>query len=178
MLYKKRSMRPLVAFATMAIIGIHRAYAGTTGDTVTMDLRFPAFDSAPQLASTQLVTGSATSYDLATFTGTVTNTQIVFDQWQFSNKFQDSAFNGVVVTDQNKGWGRFSIDPSTNMAGFNASDITIKDNMMAVNFSGFLVNPNTRVVLDVAAVPEPASYALLLAGLAMIGCVARRKKSS
>jgi hypothetical protein len=33
------------------------------------------------------------------------------------------------------------------------------------------------VNFDVAAVPEPETYAMLLAGLGMLGAVARRKKS-
>jgi hypothetical protein len=66
------------------------------------------------------------------------------------------ATNGITYT----GSHFYANTSSLNFPGSPASD----RQYMTVNF-------------DVAAVPEPETYAMLLAGLGMLGAVARRKKS-
>jgi hypothetical protein len=181
MLYNKRFTAAVLALLSTASLAMHNAGASTVGDTVTMDLRFPSLASAPQFSSTTKVGAESSSFDLANFTGIVSNGQIVFDAWELTSRFEDAGFNGVVVTDLNQDWGKFAVNKATNMTGFSASDISITGNVMAINFSGLAFNEQTKVVLDVAAVagvPEPDTYALLFAGLGLIGFVMRRKRSA
>lgn len=72
-----------------------------------------------------------------------------------------------------------ALDTSSNMVGFDASRITFDRDSIAVNWAGLSFNGNTRVVLNVAAgtVPEPASYALVIAALAGVGLATRRRKA-
>ena len=57
-----------------------------------------------------------------------------------------------------------SIDPSSTYSpvlSFNA-------NTIFVNEAGLALTPESRLLVNISAVPEPANYALLLAGLALI----------
>lgn len=63
-------------------------------------------------------------------------------------------------------WQRFSMDFTANS---NATNLTFTGNN-AVHYIGL-----DNVVVT-AAVPEPGTYAMLLAGVALLGAVARRRK--
>jgi hypothetical protein len=72
-----------------------------------------------------------------------------------------------------------SIDPSTNMAGFNSSDLYWTGSEIEVNWADLAFDDSTRVTLDLdggaAATPEPASLMLLGTGLLAGVGVVRRK---
>lgn len=68
---------------------------------------------------------------------------------------------------------------SWHTSGSNASDMTIDGGWRSG--SNIWLNSSTdwnRVVLVAAPVPEPETYALLLAGLGMVGSMARRRKQA
>ena len=68
---------------------------------------------------------------------------------------------------------------SWHTSGSNASDMTIDGGWRSG--SNIWLNSSTdwnRVVLVAAPVPEPETYALLLAGLGMVGTMARRRKQA
>ena len=68
---------------------------------------------------------------------------------------------------------------SWHTSGSNASDMTINGGWRSG--SNIWLNSSTdwnRVVLVAAPVPEPETYALLLAGLGMVGSMARRRKQA
>jgi len=68
-----------------------------------------------------------------------------------------------------------TIDPSTNMAGFNASDLSFTGNQIEVNWANLSWDSNTIVKLDVNSVPEPFTIALCAGGLGL--AIARRRKA-
>ena len=78
-------------------------------------------------------------------------------------------------------WG-YSVERdrlSWHTSGSNASDMTINGGWRSG--SNIWLNSSTdwnRVVLVAAPVPEPETYALLLAGLGMVGSMARRRKQA
>ena len=128
----------------------------------------------------------------------ISDTQIIVDGFapQFDHqRFSDGFFNGILL-----GFGtswqlpNFAIDSSTNWSEFTADRIGSGVGQLALNFAGLDVDRSTRLVLDItdtypdpgsgfpgsgaSTVPEPETYAMVLAGLGMMGLVARRKKKA
>jgi len=73
-----------------------------------------------------------------------------------------------------------TIDPATNMAGFNASDISFTADQIQVNWANLPFDASTIVKLDVGSgpvVPEPSTVFLLSSGVAALGFWRRRLKT-
>jgi len=73
----------------------------------------------------------------------------------------------------------FTVNPSTTVVGFDQSRLSFDENNLFIDYTGLSYTTGQKLVFDVAAVPvpEPETYALMLAGLAAVGAVARRRKS-
>lgn len=88
------------------------------------------------------------------------------------NQFTAS-WNGATVFDQTdlstSGWQQYSVDVTANSADSALS-------FSGRNKYGYFGLDDVSVVLAVTAVPEPASYAMLLAGLGVLGAAARRRR--
>lgn len=65
------------------------------------------------------------------------------------------------------------IEPS---AGLDPSDVTAFVTGLTFTGNGLFTGTQTPIVLDVAAVPEPETYAMLMLGLGVIGLYARRRR--
>ncbi|WP_292455037.1 PEP-CTERM sorting domain-containing protein [Methylibium sp.] len=72
-----------------------------------------------------------------------------------------------------------SIDAQTTMIGFDSSRVILDNGRIAINWNGLSYVDGTRVVVDfTTAVPEPETYALMLAGLGMVGGLASWRRKS
>lgn len=69
---------------------------------------------------------------------------------------------------------------SSVISGFSLANITFNSSNIAVDWQNITFNQGDKVILDinVTAVPEPETYAMLLAGLGLMSVVARRRRES
>jgi PEP-CTERM motif len=67
---------------------------------------------------------------------------------------------------------------SSAVAGFGISNVTYNSNSVAVDWQNVTFHNGDKVILNVNAVPEPETYALLLAGLGIVAGVARRRQQA
>jgi hypothetical protein len=110
-----------------------------------------------------------------------TSLNLPFDTSLSNPTFSNTTFNGLIFT----GFGfsqiaGFTINPSTNLAGFDASRVSLTNNSLGLNFAGLSYNTDTVVSLNFtpvasAAVPEAATWAMMLAGFGVTGFMMRRR---
>lgn len=161
------------AVASLAL-GATCAHAGSLGKTITVDSRYPdALTVNPGFTSTSVIGAGGANFLQPDYICSITDTQVTFGGWTRSSIFTDYAFNGTVLKNAGS-WSGFSIDPTSTLAGFTADRISIVDGQLRVNFEGLSVDRGSRLSLNIAAVPEPETYAMLLAGIGMIGFARRR----
>jgi hypothetical protein len=94
-----------------------------------------------------------------------------------------TGMNGVRVLDVNNTISAFTSVSlvSSTLAGFDASRLAFDANNIYLNFANLSVAPGvsvTAAVNAVSAIPEPELGVLLLAGIGLIGFVARRRKKA
>lgn len=108
---------------------------------------------------------SASSLDLA-FDTTLTNPT-----------FENTDFNGLVFTsDAFSQFTGVTVRGITNLSGFDASRVSLVGNELRLNWGGLSYDTNTVVGLDFSsAVPEPASWALMLVGFGIVGASMRAR---
>ncbi len=93
----------------------------------------------------------------------VANNSITATDFTFDSSFASGAFNGFEVADlTGADISGVTIDPSTNMAGLTASDISFSSNAVFVNWVGLSFTTNTIVKLDLTFDPplQPSQVSL------------------
>ena len=109
-----------------------------------------------------------------------------------SSSFSSAAFNGFVISDISSTlnpFSSFSLVSNTSVVG--TPTLSFDSDHLYINWEGlsftsgnlvFSVTSfadNDNIVIDtISAVPEPETYAMLLAGLGLVGYTVRRRKIS
>jgi hypothetical protein len=86
-----------------------------------------------------------------------------------------NSFNFLSLT---PGFAIGGVGLTTNIAGLSLSDVSFTSNSLSVNMSGLPVTNGEYFTTQLLPVPEPETYAMMLAGLGLIGFMARRKKTT
>lgn len=91
-------------------------------------------------------------------------------------RFNSTSFNGPVFTTlSDLDITSVTVDSATTLVGFDASRVLISDNRIALNFAGLDYDDGDFLSLNFAFVPEPASWALMIAGFGLVGFAMRRR---
>ena len=104
-----------------------------------------------------------------------TSLSIVFDTiLPGNNSLISPSFNGLVFTSNAFALiTGLSVDASTNLAGFDASRVSIVGDEMRLNLGGLTYNTDTALALTFtsnrAAIPEPASWMMMTLGCGFVG---------
>lgn len=109
---------------------------------------------------------------------TISDSQIVFNNFWTSDSFTYGSFSGFLVKDLSKSFASASFNSATTMAGLAQSNIKLDGNSLWLDWAGKSFTPGTQVILDVktvSPVPEPDAYAMMLAGVAFVGLLSRRR---
>lgn len=143
---------------------------GTTFATATVGagIEFPE-GSLRTLRSGDILIGAVTDISANQLDSRAT----VFD------RALSGTFNGSVLTFTGAGVPSIlnvTLDP---LSTYTPIGISFTANSISVNNAGLFFSPSSRLVLDIATapVPEPETYLLMLAGLAILGTIAKRRSS-
>jgi hypothetical protein len=90
-------------------------------------------------------------------------------------------FNGLRLTADIGFWEQDFYLPQNNLARLDASRIWIEYATLYIDLASLNTLPGSGLVITfglVPTAPEPETYALMLAGLALIGVMARHRRSA
>ena len=184
-----------VSYSDVINGGWSEVYRGDYGSTVSVASIFNQIAAGSQVMLAAIKDGSST-FDVLAAASVEDVLQVTAknqthtansSNWYFNgNSMGFAGFNDAI--DQNSAdiagsgnWG-YSVERdrlSWHTSGTNASNMVINGGWRSG--SNIWLNSSadwSRVVLVAAPVPEPETYALLLAGLGMVGTMARRRKQA
>jgi len=85
--------------------------------------------------------------------------------------------NGIAINlVSGPAFGSVTIDPASNMAGFDASRLSFIGSQIQVDWEDLPFDANTIVTLHIQTIPEPALLSLLAPGLVLLGYRSIRKR--
>ncbi|MBP1203564.1 hypothetical protein JOD97_001578 [Duganella sp. 1411] len=193
-------LRVSLCSVAFTVLSAGPAFAGMSGDLVSAFHLFPDMSTVANnggfFGHGQVTDDGVTFTRPYFFSVHINDTQIVIDGFagQFDHqRFSEVPFNGINLSfDTERRIPNFMINAATNWDEFTADRIYVASNQLFLNFENLDVTTSTRLVLDltdtypapgfpgqdVSPVPEPGNYAMLLAGLALMGVEARRRKRS
>jgi hypothetical protein len=175
---------PVLVLSTVASTA---ARASILGDTVAIQFLFPTSSTLFGLSATGVVTSSGVTLNLFNNQAvTVFGDDVAMVGTNPSgSSFSAATFNGVSVQDLTNptAFTSFSIDPSTDIAGFTSSNVSIQSGILFINYEGLSTPLNSRAVVDFSGgsnspVPEPSTITLLLLGSGTLTTLIRRRMTA
>lgn len=164
------------------------AHAGLMGSQLQWD--YYAYGGLYETGNTWTVPGSGGNFCIACgvtyFTITADDTSITFDYsvatapgvWSASGlSLAPTIYNGIAINlISGSPFTSVTIDPSTNMAGFDASRLSFTGSQIQIDWQNLPFDNTTIVKLDIGTTPEPSSWVLLGCGLVMLGATRQRAR--
>jgi len=94
---------------------------------------------------------------------------------------QDSSLGATILNFQNltSQFTGFALTGSSGFSGFDLSDISLNGGMLSIDLRGTNNVAGGFIQLDLGtagAVPEPATWAMLILGFGLVGCAVRRRR--
>lgn len=175
-------MTRLTLLAATAIATVFSAPASAllVGNSVGIQYLFPDITTVYEDLGSNLVGTDGPTPFTGYFDFSFTDATATASAFQFASSWTTTSFNGFRLYDLNGTIDAISsvtINPVSNMAGLNASRITFDANNIYVNWNGLNFDQNTVVTLNInGAVPEPASWAMMIGGFGLVGAAMRRRK--
>jgi hypothetical protein len=174
-------LKSLLAVLILSALGSTAARADILGDTVVIQYLYPDSSTQYPLSATGVVTSTGVTLNVfGNQNVTVFGTDVQMVGLQ--SFFWPVVFNGVSIDDLTNpsAFTAFSIDPATNIPGFNLSDVFIQGGLLFVNYQGLTTPAGSLAQVDFSGsnnstVPEPSG--LMLVGTGVIGafCTFRRR---
>jgi PEP-CTERM motif len=175
--------------AVVATLVAGQAHAQLLGSTV--NTQYYAYGSAyngGSSPSTFVANGTPQNTFFNYYDLTVSDTQIIYNfttdvTWSSSGVSLNS--DGLFITNGNlltfanaPSFTSVTLDgASTAVSGFSLSNITFNASSVATDWQNVAFHTGDQVILNVNAVPEPETYAMMLAGLGVMGTIARRRRA-
>ena len=173
-------MKKLIMAAVFAAFGVNANAGIFDGQSVKYQYLFPTITTENAGASngTFAVGAGVEVSNLIGGVGTLDITSNGFTaHFTGTGTFGLGSFNGFRITDINNTIGAFtsfSVVSNTGVGG--APVLTFDADNLYVNWQGLGFFAGGDVVFAVNSVPEPETYAMMLAGLGLLGVAARRRK--
>jgi PEP-CTERM motif len=180
----------IAAVCVLSLLGSRNADAAPIllGQMVNVSYRFPDINTVFNGNSVDVLVGPGTEISGFPVGDPRTNIDLsdtnIFVTYNSASTWTSTAFNGLRFFDVNgtiPALVSVTINAATNMVGLDASRITFDADHIWVNWQGLAFNQQTIVSLDVnaspAAVPEPATFVLLGAGLVSLGLRRKMRKA-
>lgn len=169
--------------ATSALSATPASAALLLGKTVQLSHDFPVLGS-PDAGVTSYTVGTSAPVDyagLATYFATDTTFNMNVFCGQGCN-WTTTSFNGFVLSDVSSTVDAFTgvtINAATNYLGFDASRVSFDADNIYVNLQGLTANGTITLDINGAAggIPEPAAWAMMLAGFGLVGAAMRRRET-
>jgi hypothetical protein len=167
-------MKGILGIACVVSVAAASAASATVFDGHTVGLAFELHSSVVNSVGTHT---QVAPYDFSPFH--VSNNTFTFS---FETTFANSPTSFVTIYDSFGTIEDFLMVTSwaSPSVSFNPSRVTFGPDWITVDLTGLVFNADAQLVLTVngRAVPEPASWALMLGGLGLVGGAMQRRKVS